>query len=117
MKKPINKRKFRAKLFYVDRKVGKEIAYEIAEEQALSEGYVGVQRYGVHLKKTPKRGYKDWVLRNGGTGILGVLCSEVLRQAQLDLVNGRAKKYFCFMFINYEYSDEDIEKLKEAGVF
>ena len=89
----------KAKLYYIDRKLGWEFAKEESLRVSMAEGYETCARYGVHLVPK-KRGYKDWITGQG-TGLIEELYPEILRQAQLDLANGRAKRYFCYIFYDF----------------
>jgi hypothetical protein len=89
----------KAKLFYIDRRLGHKFASKEAERIREMEDFEDVQRYGVHLK-TGKRGYGDWVT-GSGTGLFRERYPLILRQMQIDLTNGKAKKYFCYVFYNF----------------
>ena len=85
------------KLFYIDRRLGLKQANQILDEMEESQEYKTCQRYGYHLKS--KR-HIDWVLGNG-TRLLEKKYPLTLRQMQLDLTNGRAKRYFCYIFYDF----------------
>ena len=86
----------KAELFYIERKVGRKLAYDLILQKQEENKYDACARYGVHLK-----GKKiDWAI-GSGTTLIKNLYPQILRQMQLDLTNGRAYRYFCFILYDF----------------